>query len=543
MAKHRRTFVFIAGGVMSGVGKGVASASIGAIMKARGLRVTAVKIDPYINVDAGTMNPIEHGEVFVTRDGDETDQDIGNYERFLDEDILKVNYMTTGRVYLSVIQRERALGYGGKTVEVVPHVPEEVISRIKAAAEHHNADVTVIEIGGTVGEYQNILFLEAARILQHDQPQDVLIGLVSYLPVPGNLGEMKTKPTQYAVRTLNSAGLQPDFIIGRSSEAIDQVRKQKMALHCSVQADEIISAPDVSSIYDVPAHFEAEGLGKLIERKLKLKTKKPDLREWNALTRRIENNRNSLPIGIISKYTTSGSFNLSDAYLSVTEAIKHACWKIGRKPTLIWIDAEALEKNPNEAHKLLKGLKGIIVPGGFGSRGIEGKIRAIQYAREKKIPFLGLCYGMQLATVEFARHVLGLKTAHTTEIDPTTSDPVIHLMNEQGEKMKHKEYGGSMRLGDFPCHVRGGTNARKLYGTEMVMERHRHRFEYNPAYRERFEKAGLISSGTSPDETLTEIIEIPKHPFFMGSQFHPEYKSRPMKPHPLFLGFAKAITK
>lgn len=528
---------------MSGVGKGVASASIGAIMKARGLRVTAVKIDPYINVDAGTMNPIEHGEVFVTRDGDETDQDIGNYERFLDEDILKVNYMTTGRVYLSVIQRERALGYGGKTVEVVPHVPEEVISRIKAAAEHHNADVTVIEIGGTVGEYQNILFLEAARILQHDQPQDVLIGLVSYLPVPGNLGEMKTKPTQYAVRTLNSAGLQPDFIIGRSSEAIDQVRKQKMALHCSVQADEIISAPDVSSIYDVPAHFEAEGLGKLIERKLKLKTKKPDLREWNALTRRIENNRNSLPIGIISKYTTSGSFNLSDAYLSVTEAIKHACWKIGRKPTLIWIDAEALEKNPNEAHKLLKGLKGIIVPGGFGSRGIEGKIRAIQYAREKKIPFLGLCYGMQLATVEFARHVLGLKTAHTTEIDPTTSDPVIHLMNEQGEKMKHKEYGGSMRLGDFPCHVRGGTNARKLYGTEMVMERHRHRFEYNPAYRERFEKAGLISSGTSPDETLTEIIEIPKHPFFMGSQFHPEYKSRPMKPHPLFLGFAKAITK
>ncbi len=543
MKNRRRTFVFIAGGVMSGVGKGVASASIGAILKARGLKVTAVKIDPYINVDAGTMNPVEHGEVFVTRDGDETDQDIGNYERFLDEDIMKVNYMTTGRVYLSVIQRERSLGYGGKTVEVVPHVPEEVISRIKAAAASHDADVTIIEIGGTVGEYQNILFLEAARILQHEQPHDVLIGLVSYLPVPGNLGEMKTKPTQYAVRTLNSAGLQPDFIIGRSSEAIDDVRKRKMAAHCSVQAEQIISAPDVASIYDVPAHFEKEGLGKLIAKKLALKKNKPNLRSWNELTKRIANNRDSLPIGIISKYSTSGSFNLSDAYLSVIEALKHACWKIGRKPTLVWIDAEELEKSPANAHKLLKGLKGIIVPGGFGSRGIEGKIRAIQYAREKKIPFLGLCYGMQMATVEFARHVLGLKHAHTTEIDPKTPDPVIHLMNEQEEKMKNKLYGGSMRLGDYPCHLKPGSMARKLYGEELVLERHRHRFEYNPEYRERFEKAGFISSGMSPDNSLTEIIELKKHPFFMGSQFHPEYTSRPMRPHPLFLGFAKATTK
>ncbi|HVM90448.1 MAG TPA: CTP synthase, partial [Verrucomicrobiae bacterium] len=437
MAKRRRTFVFIAGGVMSGVGKGVASASIGAIMKARGLKVTAVKIDPYINVDAGTMNPVEHGEVFVTRDGDETDQDIGNYERFLDEDILKVNYMTTGRVYLSVIQRERALGYGGKTVEVVPHVPEEVIGRIKAAAAYHDADITIIEIGGTVGEYQNILFLEAARMLQHEHPHDVAIGLVSYLPVPGNLGEMKTKPTQYAVRTLNSAGLQPDFIIGRSDFEIDGPRKKKMAALCSVQPEEIISAPDVSSIYDVPAHLEAEGLGRLIVKKLKLKAKAPNLREWNALSKRIAHNKDSFPIGIVSKYTASGAFSLSDAYLSVTEALKHACWAEGRKPTLVWIDAEELEKHPKDAHKILKGLKGIIVPGGFGSRGIEGKIRAIQFAREKKIPFLGLCYGMQLATVEFARHVLGIKHAHTTEIDPKTPDPVIHLMNEQEEKMKN----------------------------------------------------------------------------------------------------------
>ncbi len=528
---------------MSGVGKGVASASIGAIMKARGLKVTAVKIDPYINVDAGTMNPVEHGEVFVTRDGDETDQDIGNYERFLDEDILKVNYMTTGRVYLSVIQRERSLGYGGKTVEVVPHVPEEVISRIKAAATYHDADVTIIEVGGTVGEYQNILFLEAARILQHEKPDDVLIGLVSYLPVPGNLGEMKTKPTQYAVRTMNSAGLQPDFIIGRSDFPIDEPRKKKMAIHCSVQPEQIISAPDVSSIYDVTAHYEREGLGKLIVKKLNLKKTKPNLRQWNALTNRIANNRDSLPIGIISKYAVTGSFNLSDAYLSVIEAIKHACWKIGRKPTLVWIDAEDLEKNPANAQKLLKGLKGIIVPGGFGSRGIEGKIRAIQYAREKKIPFLGLCYGMQMATVEFARHVLHLKDAHTTEINPKTSNPVIHLMNEQQEKMKNKSYGGSMRLGDFPCYLKAGSMARKLYGEEMVLERHRHRFEYNPEYRAKFEKAGLISSGMSPDNSLTEIIELKGHPFFMGSQFHPEYTSRPMRPHPLFLGFAKATTK
>lgn len=528
---------------MSGVGKGVASASIGAILKARGLRVTAVKIDPYINVDAGTMNPVEHGEVFVTRDGDETDQDIGNYERFLDEDILKINYMTTGRIYLSVIQRERQLGYGGKTVEVVPHVPMEVIDRVKAAAEHHDADVTVIEIGGTVGEYQNILYLEAARMLLHERPHDVLVGLVSYLPVPFTLGEMKTKPTQYAVRTLNSAGIQPDFIIGRSSDAIDEPRKRKLAAHCSVRPEDVIGAPDVSSIYSVPLHLEKEGLGKLIVSKLKLKAGRPNLNKWKTLNRRIETSRNGLPIGIVSKYTATGSFALSDAYLSVADAIKHACWKIGRNPKLIWIDAEELEKHPARASKLLKGLKGIVVPGGFGSRGIEGKILAIRYAREKKVPFLGLCYGMQLATVEFARHALGLKRAHTTEIDPATPDPVIHLMDEQQEKMKKKDHGGTMRLGEYPCHVKPHTLARSLYGREIVMERHRHRFEFNPAYRERFEKAGMLSSGISPGGSLTEIIELKKHPFFVGSQFHPEYQSRPTEPHPLFLGFVKKAAK
>jgi CTP synthase len=543
MPKRRRTFVFIAGGVMSGVGKGVASASIGALMKARGFKVTAVKIDPYINVDAGTMNPVEHGEVFVTKDGDETDQDIGNYERFLDQDIVKVNYMTTGRVYLSVIERERALGYGGKTVEVVPHVPEEVISRIQAAAEHHDADVTIIEIGGTVGEYQNILFLEAARMMRVETPDDVLVGLVSYLPIPGSLGEMKTKPTQYAVRTLNSAGLQPDFIIGRSSEPIDEPRKRKLAVHCSVRPEAIISAPDVSTIYAVPAHFEEEGLGDLVSRKLKLRAKQKDGRIWRLLTRRIEKSVKPLRIAIVGKYTSTGDFSLTDAYLSVLEAIKSACWAVGRKPEIVWVDADAIEANPKSLPKIMKDVRAIVVPGGFGTRGVEGKILAINYARVAKIPFLGLCYGLQLAVVEFSRNVLKLKDAHTTEIDKKTPHPVIHLMNEQEEKMKNKDYGGTMRLGEYPCVLKSRTVARSLYGHELVMERHRHRYECNPEYRERLEAAGLIHSGLSPDGKLAEIVELKGHPYFLATQAHPEFRSRPMEPHPLFLGLVVSATR
>lgn len=539
----RRTYVFIAGGVMSGVGKGVASASLGAILKARGLKVTAVKIDPYINVDAGTMNPVEHGEVFVTKDGDETDQDIGNYERFLDEDIIKVNYMTTGRVYLSVINRERSLGYGGKTVEVVPHVPEEVISRIKEAAKFHDADVTIIEIGGTVGEYQNVLFLEAARILRHQAPDDVLVGLVSYLPIPGNLGEMKTKPTQYAVRSLNSAGLQPDFIIGRASLPIDEPRKKKLAVHCSVRPEEIMSAPDLPNVYAVPEHFEREGLGRLICQKLKLKCKAPDTRPWKRLTSRIASSVKPLRIAIVGKYTSTGSFSLSDAYISVIEAVKHASWSVGRKPEIVWIDAEAIEKDPRSITKLMKGIRGIIVPGGFGTRGVEGKILAINYARVKRVPFLGICYGLQLAVVEHARHVLKMPEAHTTEIEPDTPAPVIHLMNEQEERMQNKDYGGTMRLGEYPCVLKPKTLARKLFGHELVMERHRHRYECNPKYREQLEKAGLIHSGLSPDGQLAEMVELKKHPYFIATQSHPEFLSRPFKPHPLFLGLAKAASK
>jgi CTP synthase len=541
--KRRRTYVFIAGGVMSGVGKGIASASIGALLKARGLTVTAVKIDPYINVDAGTMNPVEHGEVFVTSDGDETDQDIGNYERFLDQDITRVNYMTTGRVYLSVIERERALGYGGKTVEVVPHVPLEIIGRIKTAAKVNDADVTIIEIGGTVGEYQNVLYLEAARMMKSETPGDVLVGLVSYLPVPGTLGEMKSKPTQYAVRTLNGTGIQPDFIIGRSSHAIDTPRKEKIAINCSVQAEDVISAPDVSSIYEVPLNLEREGLADRIVKKLKLKKKKVDLAPWKGLWDRIQSSTKPVRIGIVGKYVSTGDFVLTDAYLSVLEAVKHAAWSLQRKPEITWINSEELELNPKTVSDVLKGLDGILVPGGFGTRGIEGKMLAIRYAREKKIPYLGLCYGLQLATVEFARNVLGLKDANTTEINPKTANPVIHLMNEQTERMKNKTYGGTMRLGSYDCVLRAGSKARALYGKEVVVERHRHRFECNPEYREDLERAGLIPSGLSPDGSLVEVIELRDHPFFMASQFHPEYLSRPFRPHPMFVGFLKAAAK
>ncbi len=526
---------------MSGVGKGVASASIGALLSSRGLRVTAVKIDPYINVDAGTMNPVEHGEVFVTRDGDETDQDIGNYERFLDQDIVKTNYMTTGRVYQSVIDRERALGYGGKTVEVVPHVPLEVIRRIKEAAKHHNADVTIVEIGGTVGEYQNLLFLEAARMMRLEAPNDVLIGLVSYLPVPGSLGEMKSKPTQFAVRQINSVGLQPDFLIGRSSVPIDAPRKEKLAVFCNMRKEEIMSAPDVPSIYSVPGHFHNEGLDDLIVKKLRLKTGPAQLTKWNKLTKAIASGTKPVRIGIVGKYMSTGDFVLSDAYLSILESVKHASWSLGVKPEVVWLNAEEFEAHPKRVAEAMANVDGILVPGGFGTRGIEGKMLAIQYAREQKLPYFGICYGMQLATVEFARHVLGWKDAHTTEIAPNTTHPVIHLMNEQEERMKNKKYGGTMRLGAYPCIIRTASKARAMYGVAAIEERHRHRFECNPIYREEFEKAGLIASGTSPDGSLAEIIELKDHPFFVGCQFHPEFLSRPFRPHPLFLGFIKAM--
>ena len=536
-------FIFVMGGVMSGVGKGVTSASIGKILQARGYRVTAIKIDPYVNIDAGTMNPTEHGEVFVTEDGDETDQDIGNYERFLNANILRDNYMTTGRVYQTVIQRERNLEYGGKCVEVVPHIPEEVIRRIKRATVKSKADVTIIEVGGTVGEYQNILFLEAARMMHYKNPDDVLFVLVSYLPVPGTLGEMKTKPTQYAVQQVNAAGIQPDFIICRSEKEVDGPRKQKISTFCNVNKNEVISNPDVESIYEIPLILEKEKFSEKILKKLQLKPKTRNMKEWKKMVSAMKRAKKTVKIGIVGKYFATGDFILPDAYISVIEAIKHASCVNKVKPEIHWINSDAYEKNKSLV-KELKNYDGIIVPGGFGSRGIEGKILAIKYARENKIPFLGLCYGMQLATIEFARNVCKLTGANTTEINPKTKHPVIHIMPEQVEKLAKKQYGNTMRLGAYPAVLDKNSKSFAVYGKRRVSERHRHRYEFNNDYRNRLTKKGLVLAGLSPDKKLVEIIEVKDHPFFVASQFHPELKSRPLSPHPLFKGLiAAAIRK
>jgi len=535
-------YIFVVGGVMSGVGKGTASASVGKILQSKGFKVTAIKIDPYINVDAGTMNPVEHGEVFVTDDGDETDQDIGNYERFLDTDILSDNYMTTGRVYQTVINKERNLEYGGRCVEVVPDVPEEILRRIKKAGKKAKADFVIIEIGGTVGEYQNILFLEAARMLHLQKPKDVLFMLVSYMPIPSKIGEMKTKPTQYAARTLNSAGIQADFIIARSEKSLDEPRKRKLSVHCSLDMRDIISAPDVDSIYEVPLNFEKENLSKRILSKFELHSKKKDLLEWKKLVRTIKTVEKPVKIAIIGKYFATGEFVLADSYISVIEALKHASWSNNRKPELTWINSEKYERDPNKV-KELKDFDGIIVPGGFGKRGIEGKIKAIKYAREKKIPYFGLCYGMQLAVIEFARHVAGLKEANSTEMVKNPKYPVIHIMPEQLSNIKEKKYGATMRLGAYPCVLKPKTISRRAYGKRSISERHRHRYEFNNDYRAILKEKGLVLSGTSPDNKLVEIIEVANHPFMVGVQFHPEFKSRPLEPHPLFKEFIRACIK
>jgi CTP synthase len=545
-----KKYIFVAGGVMSGVGKGTAAASIAKILQHKGYEITAVKIDPYINIDAGTMNPVEHGEVFVTNDGDETDQDVGSYERFLERPIPSGNYMTTGRVYQSVINRERALKYNGKCVEVVPHVPQEVIDRIKKAANANKADITIIEIGGTVGEYQNILFLEAARMMKLANPKDVLTILVSYLPIPKSVGEMKSKPTQYASRTLNETGLQADFILARSEEPVDEPRRRKLSVFCNIDPGSVISSPDVPSIYLVPALYEEQHLGEKILKKLHLKPKKDEMTGWINWANQIQTYDKEVKIGVIGKYFSTGSFVLSDVYISVIEAIKHAAWANHRKPVLTWLNSEDYEQDPKKV-KELSDFNGIVIPGGFGNRGVEGKIAAIKYIREHNIPYLGLCYGMQLATVEFARHIAGMKDANTTEINPKTTHPVIHIMPEQEKKLLALDYGGTMRLGAYPCILKEGTKSYSAYSQMLtdhsslltVSERHRHRYEFNNQYRDELEKAGLVIAGTSPDEKIVEIIELKNHPFFVASQFHPEFQSWPQTPHPLFREFVKAAIK
>jgi len=540
----RKKYIFVVGGVMSGVGKGITTSSIGKIIQSRGFRVTALKIDPYINVDAGTMNPTEHGEVFVLKDGNETDQDMGNYERFLGVELTRTNYMTTGLVYQTVIERERNLAYGGTCVEVVPHIPLEVISRIENASKKAAADVTIVEIGGTIGEYQNILFLEAARMMKAKHPHDVLFVLVSYLPIPNKVGEMKTKPTQYAARTLNSAGIQPDIIIARSRVSLDTRRKEKLALFCNVNEEDVISAPDVDSIYEVPVNFEKDRLSTTILKKIGLFPRRTNLDDWQKLVRRIKGLTVPVRIGVIGKYFETGDFILSDSYISVIEAIKHAAYRVGRKPIIDWLNSEVYEKNPSKLKEL--GLyDGIVVPGGFGARGIEGKIAAVGYCRKNKIPYFGLCYGMQIAVIEYARNVLRLRDAHTTEIKKDTSNPVIDIMPEQIKNIAQKKFGGTMRLGSYPALLSQGTIAAHAYGKKEISERHRHRYEVNPIYIEHLKHAGAVFSGTSPDGILMEIMELPRsvHPFFLGTQFHPEFQSSPLTAHPLFVAFVQAAAQ
>jgi len=537
-------YIFIVGGVISGVGKGITASSIARILSDRGRNVTAIKIDPYINIDAGTMNPTEHGEVFVLDDGDETDQDMGNYERFLNIDLSRTNYMTTGRVYESVIKRERNLEYEGKCVEVVPHIPLEVIRRIEKARDEANANVVLIEIGGTVGEYQNMLFLEAARMMKIKYYKSVSFVMVSYLPIPSKVGEMKTKPTQYAVRTLNASGIQPDFIIARSKLPLDDKRKEKLSMFCNISKDHVISAPDVDSIYDIPINFEKEGLGDMICDIVDMTCGVADnegSRKWKKFAQSTHVKNKEVKIAIVGKYFNTGDFTLSDSYLSVIEAIKYSAYSSGVKPVLTWISSMDFEKNPKKI-KELSNYDGIIVPGGFGSRGIEGILKTIEYSRKNNIPYFGLCYGMQLLVIEYARNVLKLKDANTREVNPKAKDIVIDIMDDQIEKVENNKLGGSMRLGAYDAHLKKGSIAEKAYKASIISERHRHRYEVNNDYREALEKAGLVFSGLSPDFKLCEIAELPKskHPFFLGTQFHPEFKARPLSPHPLFTAFIKA---
>ncbi len=537
-----RKYVFVIGGVMSSVGKGVTSASISKILQARGYKTTNVKCDMYVNLDAGTIRPIEHGEVFVGEDGIEADQDLGNYERFTGNTMTAINYLTTGQVYNEVIRRERNLEYEGEDVEVVPDIPNEIIRRIKVASQKNDAEVTVVEFGGTVGEYQLLLFLEAARMMKFSHPDDIAVVLVSYLPIPPHIGEMKTKPTQYASRSLNEAGLQADFIVARGSAELDKRRRERLATFCNVLKDNAISAPNVETIYEVPMSLEKGEFGNKLLKKLGLKSRRNTIAEWEKFVHKIKSLKKEVHIAVVGKYFGTGNYTLSDSYISVIESIKHASWANNVKPVLTWVNSEDFEKDPSRVKELGK-FDGIIVPGGFGERGVEGILNAIRYAREKKVPYLGLCYGLQLACVEFARNVLGYKDANTMEVNPKTSHPIIYANPMQAKNIQEKKYGATMRLGSYDCLLKKGTKVYKAYGEELITERHRHRYEFNNKYLEEMDNAGLRAVGINPETELLEMIELDNHPFFVGTQAHPEFKSRPQEPHPLFREFVKAAVK
>jgi CTP synthase len=533
-------YIFIVGGVLSGLGKGIITSSIGLLLKQQGYSITAIKIDPYLNYDAGTMRPTEHGEVWVTDDGGEIDQDLGNYERFLGINLSKENNITSGKIYAKVIEKERKGAYLGQTVQPIPHVTNEIKEGIRSIAKKSLVDFVLIEVGGTVGDYENILFLEAARQLKIEDK--AIFIHVGYLPLPSHLGEMKTKPLQRSVRDLLSIGIQPDFIIGRSKKPMDLIRKRKISSYCNVQENKIISAHDVDNIYKVPIILEEQHLVEMILSSFGLNYV-PDYKsykKWKTFVEQIEKFENTIKIGIVGKYFDTGDFSLVDSYISVLEAVKHAAWNNNVKVEIVWIDSKIYEEN-REKLKELDQLDGVIVPGGFGSSGVEGKIQTIRYCREKDIPFLGLCYGLQLAVIEYARHVCELIDANSTEVDKFSKHPVIDILPEQKEKLKKSDYGATMRLGACDAELLKDSTVYKLYnGRSVISERHRHRYEVNPEYIKTLEKDGLVFSGKSPDRRLMEFLELPNHTYFIATQAHPEFKSRLMQPAPLFSGLMKA---
>ena len=526
-------YIFVTGGVASSVGKGITVASVGRVLKSRGITVSVQKLDPYINVDPGTMSPYQHGEVFVTDDGAETDLDLGHYERFIDENLTQASNVTTGRIYKSVIERERRGDFLGGTVQVIPHITNEIKSRIAAVARTGAPDVVIVEVGGTVGDIEGLPFLEAIRQMRRDAGREnVLYMHLTLLPKIGPTGELKTKPTQHSVKELRSIGINPDVILCRSDEPFGDDIISKIALFCDVEPKAVIPLPTLSNIYHVPLWLEERGLGDYIVEKLNLGGHRPDLGSWRAIVKKMDEASDTVTVALCGKYT-----ELHDAYLSVAEALRHAGAHNDVKVEIRWVNTETIEQ-AKDPGPLLEGVDGILVPGGFGDRGVLGKIIAAQYAREHKVPYLGLCYGMQMEVIEFARNVLGLHGAFTTEIDARCADPVIDIMPDQRDIA---DMGGTMRLGLYPCNLVPGTKAARAYGEQVVYERHRHRFEFNNAYRERMHEAGLIVSGLSPDGRLVEIIELRDHPWFVASQFHPELKSRPTRPHPLFRDFIKAV--
>jgi CTP synthase len=525
-------YVFITGGNVSSIGKGIICASLGLLLKAQGYKVTIMKFDPYLNVDAGTMNPIQHGEVFVTDDGAETDLDLGHYERYIDEDLMRYNNVTTGQIYSAVIAKERQGDYLGRCVQVIPHVTDEIKSRIKVVAQKTRTDILICEVGGTVGDIEGLPYLEAIRQFRNEVGRGNAINIhVTLIPYLSAGGELKTKLTQHSVAELRSIGIQPDLIVCRTTRPVPKEAKQKIALFCDVEQDHVVEGIDSPSIYDVPALLEEQDFGRLVTQELSLESRRADLTEWERMRDKLHNRDKSVRVAIVGKYNA-----LKDAYLSILESINHAAIHHRAMLDLVWVDAERLTRDVVD--KRLRKVDGILVPYGFGYRGMEGKIEAIRYAREMKIPYFGLCVGLQTAVIEFARNVCGLAGANSTEFEPNTPHPVIDLMETQRDI---EAKGGTMRLGAWPCKLLKGSLAAEAYGTSRISERHRHRWEVNPSYHAQLQKAGLVFSGSSPDGRLIEIVELKDHPFFIATQFHPEFRGRPVRPHPLFAKFVQKM--